>query len=265
MRVTPSPTPIPDVQPQKGPRPDNPVEQRALYFPNKKVYGQTPDSVEIVTLKTQDGLALEAWYLAPPKDGYLLLYFHGNGGNLTGLSRLFKIFEEAGLGVLAVDYRGFGNSDGAPSEEGLYLDGLAAYDYALTRHDVSRLVIHGRSLGGGVASYVAQKKPCLAVVLESTFTSAQDVAAQSHGEKARTVISAFDTLSRMKDITVPVLILHGTEDQVIPSSMSEKLHEATPNSTLWMIEGANHGSVGRTVGPQVYCEKILEFLKSSKK
>ena len=85
-----------------------------LYYPNTTVYGSVPTGVEVVTIDTEDGVTLEAWYVAPPENRPLILYFHGNGGNITGLGGQMKLFIELGVGVLAIDYRGFGNSTGEP-------------------------------------------------------------------------------------------------------------------------------------------------------
>ena len=245
--------------------PDNPIERKAFYFPNDKDYGPKPEGVESLTLETPDGLKLKAWYLKPEGDSSVMLYFHGNGGNLTTLGNQFEAFRSAGFGALAVDYRGFGESQGDPSEQGLYVDGLAAYDKLVEECTPQNIAIYGRSLGGGVATYVAEHREARALILESTFTSTKDMARLSHGEKGAQLVDAFDNLSRMKKLKLPTLLIHGTKDETIPSSMSETLHQAAADSELWLIEGANHSTVRKTAGADFYGQRLASFLAKAKR
>jgi fermentation-respiration switch protein FrsA (DUF1100 family) len=237
------------------------LERSVLYYPNNKDYGAMPDGVQLVDIPTPDGLLLRAWYSPPIGDSYTLVYFHGNGGNLSSLGGVVKEFQNAGLGVLAIDYRGFGDSEGDPSEEGLYLDGLAAFDKAESLPHGKGLVVFGRSLGGGVATYVAEHRQAKGLILESTFTSAKEVARFSHGQKGANAIEAFDSLARIKNVSEPVFFIHGTQDETIPSFMSEELHEASPASQLWLVEGATHNNLRRIAGAR-YIERIQSFLQA---
>ncbi len=256
--VTPSPATI-----GREVQPDTPLERRVLYYPNNKNYGERPEGVEEVKLSTEDGLSLSAWYLPPIGQAPLILYFHGNGGNLTSLSRLFALFKKANLGALAVDYRGFGSSEGEPSEEGLYKDAEAAYTWALEKVPSSRLLIHGRSLGGGPATYLAHRKDAAGLILESTFTSAKEVARHSHGDSGAQLIEAFDSYSRVPDIKTRVLILHGDQDRTIPSFMATELHQACANSTLWIVKGANHNTLIATMGEERYGQALGDFFRQT--
>lgn len=238
---------------------DTALERQVLYYPNDTKYGNKPAGVEEREIITADGLTLSAWYLPPPVEGDLILYFHGNGGNLTSLGSVVEVFRELGLGVLAVDYRGFGKSEGEPSEQGLYLDGLAAFDFA--RDLGAPIILFGRSLGGGVATYVASEREAKALILESTFTSAKEVARYSHGEKGALAITAFDNLEWLKEVDEPLFLIHGEEDETVPAFMSEEIHKAAAGSELWMVRGANHNNVRPTAG-QEYKNRIEEFLKN---
>lgn len=239
---------------------DNVVKRRALYFPNARVYGSKPDGFQELDVLTSDGLTLDAWYKAPPKDGYLLLYFHGNGGNLTSLGPQFEAFVEAGAGVLAVDYRGYGKSEGVPSEAGLYLDAEAVYARAAELgYSPERVVIFGRSLGGGVATYLAKARPAAGLILESTFTSVTETARRSHGARAALLVAGFPSLERMPSIPCPILIIHGTADQTIPPDMAGALAEASPDAEVWMVEGADHNTVRKCAGTE-YVERLRAFL-----
>lgn len=240
--------------------PDTPLERRVLYFPNNKNYGARPDGVSEVALTTADGLKLNAWYLRASPGQPTLVYFHGNGGNLSSLGGQFEAFQALGLGALAVDYRGFGTSEGDPSEQGLYLDGLAAYDKAAALVGSDSLVVYGRSLGGGVASYVAVHRPCRALILESTFTSAKEVARYSHGRKGALLIDAFNTAAKLKGFDKPLLLMHGDQDTTIPYSMAEDLHKVVPQSQLFTVKGATHNNLRAKAGED-YGKQIEGFLK----
>lgn len=254
-----SPSPSADAAPTKA-APDTALERRVLYFPNNKNYGSRPDGVSEVTLTTADGLKLDAWYLKASRGQPTLVYFHGNGGNLSSLGGQFEAFRSLGLGALAVDYRGFGNSEGDPSEQGLYRDGMAAYDQAAALAGSDFLVIYGRSLGGGVASFVAVHRPCRALILESTFTSAKEVARYSHGRKGALLIDAFDTAGKLKGFDKPLLLMHGDKDTTIPYFMAEQLHQLVPQSKLFTLKGATHNNLRAKAGEE-YGKQIEGFLK----
>ena len=243
----------------ESPQPDTAVERKVFYYPDDEVRGTKPSDAEEVRIETPDGLKLVGWQLAPPDGAVLGVYFHGNGGNISSLGGVVDDYKEAGLGVVIVDYRGFGGSEGEPSEEGLYLDGLAAFDYAQRTFPRHPILIHGRSLGGGVASYVAENRDGCGLILESSFTSTTEVARFSHGEKGAAMIDGFDTLSRMKKIDEPVWSIHGTEDDTIPFFMGEELQEAAKvPKGLWAITGAGHNNVRKTAGEE-YSKRLREF------
>ncbi len=224
--------------------PDTPLERSVFYFPSKKRYADVPAGVDSLTLTTPDGLRLQAWYLAPPDGRPLVLYFHGNGGNLTGAGEIFEALRQLDLGVLAVDYRGYGESQGEPSEQGLYLDALTTYDEAVRRgFKPEQIILYGHSLGGGVATYLAQERPCAGLILTATFTSTTDVARHRKGETAARQIDGYDNLSRVKHLRIPVFILHGDKDETIPFEMGQALHEACTDSTFWRVEGAGHNDL----------------------
>lgn len=254
-----SPTPKPKLA---RPEPDTALERQVLYHPSRELSDERPGFVEELVLRTSDEINLRAWYLAPPQDRPLLLYFHGNGGNLSSLAGLFETFQTMQVGAFAVDHRGYGMSEGDPSEQGLYLDGQAAYDRALKLCPDAKIVVFGRSLGGGVATRVAQDNPCAALILESSFTSATEVARHSHGDEGARLVRAFDSLSRAKDIRVPVFLLHGTQDTTIPFFMSQELQESFPSSELWSVSGAGHNNLRRVAGEHVYQDRLNEFLAS---
>ena len=178
---------------------------------------------------------MNAWYVPASPGRPTVLYFHGNGGSLSTMDRTLAEFKRADFGALLLDYRGYGLSGGKPSEPGLYRDGLAAYDYCRSLGiPVSRLIVHGQSLGGGVASYVASQRACAALVLESTFTSFPAVAAKvcGGGLPGRLAFLAvhtqFPSKVRLASVQAPVLVIHGEQDELIPCAMGRALYAAAP-------------------------------------
>ena len=160
-------------------------QDQLLYFPSRTLV-TTPDryglAYETVHLDTADGERLHGWWIPADDARGTLLFFHGNAGNISGRLESVKQFHQLGLNVLIIDYRGYGQSTGSPSEEGLYRDAEAAWQHAVTQRgiDPSRIVIFGRSLGGGPATWLATQHDAGALLLESAFTSVPDMAAHHY-------------------------------------------------------------------------------------
>lgn len=212
----------------------------------------------------EDGQPLSAWWLPGHPEAPVVLFFHGNAGCLgfppVRLRRLATI-RRAGASVLALDYRGYGQSPGSPSEPGLYADGEAAYREALRRaKDPGRLVIHGRSLGGAVACHIASQHPCAGLVLESTFTSIPDVFSHHLGRwVAERVRHRFANRERLRGVELPLLVMHGTADRLVPVWMGRELFRgAAGRRSLWLVRGAGHNGLLR----HGYREVMEAFLAS---
>jgi alpha-beta hydrolase superfamily lysophospholipase len=200
------------------------------------------------------------WWPAARKDAPALLYLHGSRWNLTG--QLFRIEQLHALGfsVLAVDYRGFGQSRGAlPSERSVYQDALIAWEHlARLQPEADKRFIYGHSLGGAVAVNLAHELACddraqaAGLIVESSFTNLGDVAAAVTNTSlpVRWLLSQeFDSLSKIGEVGIPVLIAHGRDDRYVPSRFSEALFEAASEpKQLLLIEGANHNNGLRMAG-----------------
>jgi fermentation-respiration switch protein FrsA (DUF1100 family) len=184
-----------------------------------------------IFLETEDGIKINAWHLPSSEGRETILLLHGNGGNLTEMMGRVIVFRKMGFGILAIDYRGFGLSEGSPSEEGIYRDAEAAYEYLVDGKglDPEDIIIYGFSLGGGAAAYLAEKRidGKSALILDSTFTNLEEAAKGENpilGFLARFAVKGdFDANSRLKSISPKaLLIFHSPEDQIIPYRLAEK-------------------------------------------
>ena len=187
-----------------------------VFFPDRQV-GPPPAGVEERFFVTEDGQRLHAWYVPPRDAGPVLLWSHGNAGNIDSRRTLLPALAARGLGVLAYDYRGYGRSEGSPSERGVYLDATAAFDDLVARGtDPATIACFGESLGGAVSIEVATRRRCAAVIAVSTFTRLADVARRHYGPLGSLAGDRFDSLARMSRVSAPVLVAHGDRDEIIP-------------------------------------------------
>jgi fermentation-respiration switch protein FrsA (DUF1100 family) len=203
--------------------------QRALmYFPERfrtaPAAAGLPQASEVV-LDTKDGEKVIVWHVPPRGDKSVVLYFHGNGGALSYRAERFRDLIADGTGLVALSYRGYGGSSGRPSEAGLIEDARAAYEFTAARYAPERIAAWGESLGSAVAIALATEKPVGRLLLESPFTSAVDVASALYPFVPVRLLmkDQFRSDQRIARITVPVLVVHGALDRVVPFSHGEKL------------------------------------------
>jgi fermentation-respiration switch protein FrsA (DUF1100 family) len=205
------------------------VFQRSLmYFPERLRTAPAEaglSSAEEVVLDTADGEKVIAWHVPPRGDRPVVLYFHGNGGALRYRVGRFQALTADGAGLVALSYRGYGGSTGSPSEAGLIADGEAAYAFAAARYPAERIVLWGESLGSGVAVALAAGHTVGCMVLEAPFSSAADVGARAYWFLPVRLLmkDQFHSDQRIGRVTVPVLILHGARDPVVPIGLGEQL------------------------------------------
>ena len=183
-----------------------------------------PEAEEHV-LAASDGEKVIVWHVPARPGRPVILYFPGNGDFLAGLVGRFKTMTADGTGLVALSYRGYAGSSGAPSEDGLLRDGAAAYSFATARYDAQRIVAWGFSLGTGVAVAVASEHPIRKLILEAPYTSIADVAAvQFRFVPVRLLIrDPLHSDERIARVTAPLLIVHGAQDQTIPIAFGERL------------------------------------------
>lgn len=203
-------------------------------------------AAEEIELKSADGETVIVWHVPPKGDRPVVLYFHGNGGSLAWRANRFRSFTADGTGLVALSYRGFGGSTGSPTEAGLIADADAAYAFAAARYPAERIAVWGESLGTGVSVALAASHKVSRVVLESPFTSAAEVGAGVYWYLPVQLLmkDTFRSDERIGRISVPVLILHGTADTVVPFGFGEKLYAlANEPKRFVRLDGGGHSNL----------------------
>jgi fermentation-respiration switch protein FrsA (DUF1100 family) len=223
------------------------VTQRSLmYFPD--TVHVTPAQAglleaEEVALTAADGVGITVWHIAPKNSKPVILYFHGNGGALHYRVERFKKLLADGVGLVALEYRGFGGNAGTPSEHGLIADAEAAYAFATARYPAKQIVVWGESLGSGVAVAIAAEKPIGRVILEAPFTSTAAVASIRYWYMPVRLLmkDQFHSDERIGRVTAPLLILHGFQDRTVPYAMGEQLFDLAnqPKHIVKFLDGGH--------------------------
>jgi len=237
-----------------------------IFFPERKLVATPADwglEYQDVSLETEDAVRLHGWFIPHRDSSRVVLFLHGNAGNISHRRDSVAIFHRLGLNVLIFDYRGYGNSQGKPSEGGLYADAHAAWQYLVREKGFvpSQITIFGRSLGGAVAGQLAAQVQPGAVILESTFSSARDMANAVFPALSRLVPMRFDfaTVERIKQVTSPVLVIHSEEDEIIPFRLGQRVYRAANSpKTLLKIHGGHNG--GFLSSQPAYEQALGEFI-----
>ncbi len=246
------------------------LAEHLLFFPTRGSPGAPPPLAgtrgEDVALTTSDGVGIHGWWYEVREGAPVILFFHGNAGDISDRAPIARGLIEEGFSVLLLEYRGYGGSDGSPTEEGLYEDGRAGYDFALNRAgSPDRVVIHGRSMGAAVAARIAAEKEVGALILESAFTSLIDVGKAVYplipSFLLRRLRGLYATQDAVRKVDDPVLIVHGTQDEIVPVEMGLTLLESASEPKEWYpIEGAGHNDTFY-VGGEEYFRRIGTFIR----
>ena len=243
------------------------VERHNLYFPMKELEGD-PGLIglpfEEAYFETSDNVRLYGWFLPASGAKYTVIFCHGNAGNISHRLEKIAILHNLGLSVFIFDYRGYGKSEGAPSEQGLYRDADAACAYLVERRGIpeGRIILYGESLGGGVAIHAAQNRGLKAVITEEAFSSVRDMAGLVYPFIPRFMVAnKFDSLSKIKNVTCPKLIIHSTNDEIVPFSLGERLYNAaSPPKKLHKIRGSHNTAF--LDSEEEYKEGLKSFLSN---
>ena len=244
-------------------------EDRFIFFPEPfRPDDLTPEQagvkVEDVFITTGDGVKIHAWWGQGEGATRTILYFHGNAGNLSLRLPNIGWLQQLPANVLAVDYRGYGKSKGKPTEEGVYRDAEAAYDYLVNERKIppEQIVVLGQSLGTTVAVDVASKRQVSAVILEAGFPSAKRAAQQAMGLPGLSWIirARFDSAAKLKTIRAPVLVAHCHGDSVMPYVLGEELYAAANSPKQFVTYPADCHEPLYTANPDHYAARLREFL-----
>lgn len=226
------------------------LAQPEMVFQPGRVIAATPDQwgleYEDVWLRAEDGVRLHGWYLPRPGSDRVLLFFHGNGGNISHRQASLEIFHRLGLNQLIIDYRGYGVSEGRPTEPGLYRDARAAWEHLVEERGLTpdRIVLFGRSLGGAVAANLAAEVRPGALILESTFSSARDLTRALYPLLSWLIVRRYelDTVARLTEIRCPVLVLHSPDDEIVPYTLGRRVYDAAGKPKAFrMLRGDHNG------------------------
>lgn len=248
------------------------IETRLIFFPSSEIRATPSDlnlTYKTVSLPVSTGKIQGWWINAAKPDAKVLIYLHGNSSNLGDLVNRFLLFHQQGLAVFAIDYRGYGASDGPfPDEKKVYEDAEIAWNYVTNHLQIlpQNIVIYGQSLGGAIAIQLAVSHPNTAgLIVESTFTSIR--AMIDYYVPIRLIIfdwiitQKFDSLSKIKTLKTPILILHGNRDRTVPVHMSSQLFSQSPEpKQLLLISQANHDNIP-WVAKNLYLKTLEHFIK----
>lgn len=224
------------------------MQDRMLYYPDREVL-QTPEDrgleYEEVSLKTKDNVTVSGWYIPAKHEKGVLLFCHGNAGNISHRLESINIFHNMGLSVLIFDYRGYGKSEGKPSEKGTYRDAEAAWNYLVEekRKAPDRIILFGRSLGAAIAADIALKKIPAGLILESSFLSVPEMGKKHYPWIPVRLLSKYDyaTIDKIRSITCPKLIIHSPDDEIVPFEHGKSLfEEALQHKQFLEIKGGHN-------------------------
>jgi fermentation-respiration switch protein FrsA (DUF1100 family) len=240
---------------------------RFIYYPDRHWIAEPKDlglAAEEVRLEPELGVELHAWFFPHPDPLASLLFCHGNAGNASHRLGNVRLLVDKGFQVLLFDYRGYGHSSGAPSELGLYRDASAAWLHLVERPDTANAphIIFGRSLGGAVAVDLAVRAGASGLIVESTFTSIRTLVRLIYHVPLPEMPVRYDSLSKIGQLKMPLLAIHGEQDELIPFADGRALFEAAPQPKTWYpIPGAGHNDT-YAVGGEAYFRQQVAFAGS---
>lgn len=244
------------------------LERQLVFFPSGVLEGTPADvgglAYEDAEMVTPDGVKLHGWFVRAPDEKARILFFHGNAGNISHRRHHLPEFTRRGISALYVDYRGYGQSKGVPSELGLYADAEAALDWLKKQPPQTvPIVYYGESLGSAVAvELAAEVEAPYKIILEGGFTSARDMAKMMYSflGSAFPLTYRFDSLAKISKIKRPLLSIHGTEDDIVPFDLGKVLFDAHPGpKEFYAVKGAEHNNLVEVAGHEFY-DRIAEFI-----
>jgi uncharacterized protein len=242
--------------------------QSSFVFHPDRDLGATPKQLRLafedLTLTTADGVKIGAWYIPADKAAGTVLFCHGNAENISGGIETVSLLHKLAVNVLVFDYRGYGRSEGQPTEQGTYRDAEAAWDYLVGKlgQPPGRIVIHGRSLGGAVAAHLARDRTPAGLIVESSFTSVPDMGVRFYPMFPVRLLSKFQyaTAEYLPGAKCPVLVIHSPQDDIVPFEMGQRLFAAAhpPKQFVEITGSHNEGSMQ---SERIYEPALRDFLR----
>ena len=245
------------------------MEEKFIFFPAAEI-DHTPRDIGLayddVFFTAVDGVRLNGWLVPYTGATTTLLWFHGNAGNISHrLENMKRLHDNVRANLFIIDYRGYGRSEGAVSEEGTYRDAQAALRYLRAREDIDPkgIVLFGQSLGAAVAAELAGREDCLALILEAPLASIREMARAAFpflpiGPLLRT---RYEVVEKIKRVKTPLLVLHGDQDEVVPFEQGKKVFAAAPGrKEFYAIRGAHHNDAF-IVGGDAYYAALKNFIE----
>jgi uncharacterized protein len=243
------------------------LERMFVFFPTRNLETD-PSRIGLdyqnLSLTTEDGVRLHGWLVKHPEARCTFLAFHGNAGNIGHRLPWIELMHRVPAHVVLIDYRGYGKSAGRPREEGIYRDATAAYRWCVEHQPATPkgIVFIGESIGGAVAIDLEARFPAAGLVVQSTFTSAWDMAKTMLpiGLLQPLARIRFDSEAKLAKITCPVLLIHGDRDEIVPFRMGERLFEVAPGPKyFYRVPGAGHNDLLWVAGDE-YTARLRDFV-----
>lgn len=241
------------------------LERVSVFFPDKEMVF-TPKGISLdyedVFFETSDHVVLHGWLIPHDDPRATLLFFHGNAGNISHRMSKISLFHRLGLNVFIVNYRGYGKSSGQPTEQGLYKDAVAAFDYLLGRSDIDPhgIIVYGESLGGVIAIDLATKRQVSGLIVDSSFSSATDMAKTIYPFVPSFLLSIkMDSLSKVGLLDMPKIFFHSPEDDIVPFALGSKLFVSAREPKEFVHLRGDHNTGYETSG-EIMFQTIRRFL-----
>ena len=243
------------------------MQSKLLYYPVREVV-YTPEELglefEDVIFEASDGVKLSGWYIPAPDAKFTVLFFHGNGGNITHRLDSINFFCNLGVNVFIFDYRGYGQSQGKTTEQGTYDDAMAAYNWLREKKKIEpeNIIMFGRSLGGSVAAWLGARVEANSVVIESGLTSFVDMGKKFYWYMPVKLFARYSyrTIDYVKDLKCPVMFIHSRDDEIVPFEFGQQLYSAA-NEPKEFVEISGGHNDGFLISAEIYKNAWRNWLK----